>query len=108
MGRVSKHGHLRVLHDWVYNTSLVSIDWGPSDKNIERELVTKLPGKVTVPNPPFGDYDGSPLVIDTDYYGKKRDLKNPSSGPFEISESNRLTQLEHSGRIVKICKSTTC
>jgi hypothetical protein len=31
----------------------------------------------------FTNPDGSPLMIDTDYFGKKRDAAKPSVGPFE-------------------------
>ena len=27
--------------------------------------------------------DGSPMAVDTDYFGKKRDTANPFPGPFE-------------------------
>jgi alpha-N-arabinofuranosidase len=46
-------------------------------------VTTKLLGKAKVPQVAFEDYDGSFLKIDTDYFGKKRDRKNPSPGPFE-------------------------
>jgi hypothetical protein len=40
-------------------------------------------GKAEVPQAQFEDYDGSHLMIDTDYFGKKRNKDNPSTGPFE-------------------------
>jgi hypothetical protein len=39
-------------------------------------------GKAKVPKAPFDAPDGSPIVFDTDYFGKKRDRKNVSAGPF--------------------------
>ena len=55
------------------------------------ELVTtKLLGKAEVPQQKFTNPDGSPLVIDTDYFGKHRDLKNPTPGPFENPGSGRV------------------
>lgn len=45
---------------------------------------TDLLGKAIVPDAYFEDYDGRMLVIDTDYFGHKRNLDNPTSGPFEI------------------------
>jgi alpha-L-arabinofuranosidase len=33
---------------------------------------------------PYENADGSPLVIDTDYFGRKRDPRSPAPGPFEI------------------------
>ncbi len=51
---------------------------------------TQLLGKAQVPNVPLENPDGSSLVIDTDYFGNKRSLKKPSSGPFENSGSGRM------------------
>lgn len=57
-----------------------------------RKLVTgELLGKAQIPNLPFENRDGSPLRIDTDYFGKKRDAANPFPGPFEISEGGKQT-----------------
>ncbi len=53
------------------------------EKGKTKLVTTKLLGKAEVTQTPFEDYDGTPLKIDTDYFGKKRDLKNPSSGAFE-------------------------
>jgi alpha-N-arabinofuranosidase len=56
----------------------------------KRQLITSVYlGKVVVPDLPFENPDGSRLIIDTDYLGKKRDKQNPSPGPFEISASGR-------------------
>jgi len=52
----------------------------------KRNLVTTgLLGRVLIPDLPFENPDGSPVVLDTDYLGKPRDKANPSPGPFEIS-----------------------
>lgn len=54
--------------------------WGESK---ERPLVTTdLLGKAVVPDAAFENPDGSPLRIDTDYFGNKRDPANPFPGPF--------------------------
>jgi len=42
-------------------------------------------GNAKIPNLPFENTDGTPLSIDTDYFGAKRDPRNPFPGPFEIS-----------------------
>jgi alpha-N-arabinofuranosidase len=53
-------------------------------KKGKTRLVTgKLLGKSEVTQTPYLNYDGSPLVIDMDYFGNKRDLNNPTPGPFE-------------------------
>jgi alpha-N-arabinofuranosidase len=52
----------------------------------KRKLVTTSTlTKAVVPNLPFELVDGTPFIINTDYFGKKRKRSNPSPGPFEIS-----------------------
>ena len=46
-------------------------------------VTTELLGKTKVSQLGFENPDGSPLKIDTDYFGKPRDPKHPSAGPFE-------------------------
>lgn len=56
----------------------------------KRSLVTtENLTKAIVPNLSFENVDGSPLKIDVDYFGKKRNVKNPSPGPFEIKSSGK-------------------
>ena len=58
----------------------------------KRPLVTtELLGKAKVPNLPYENADGSPIRIDTDYFGAKRDASNPFPGPFEVKESGSRT-----------------
>jgi alpha-N-arabinofuranosidase len=57
-----------------------------------RNLVTTgLLGKASVPNQSFENADGSPIRIDTDYFGKKRKAGNPFPGPFEFPATGRQT-----------------
>ena len=50
----------------------------------DRELVTtELLGRAKIPDLPYVHPDDTPIRIDTDYLGEKRDLANPSPGPFE-------------------------
>ncbi|MHC4212063.1 MAG: right-handed parallel beta-helix repeat-containing protein [Planctomycetota bacterium] len=52
--------------------------------SLDNKLVTtKLLGKAVIPGQAFDNPDGSPLRIDTDYFGNKRNDKNPNAGPFE-------------------------
>ncbi len=44
---------------------------------------TELLGKARVPGLAYENPDGSPLIVDIDYLGKKRNPANPSAGPFE-------------------------
>ncbi|HEX7261391.1 MAG TPA: carbohydrate-binding protein [Luteolibacter sp.] len=51
---------------------------------VKRKLVTtELLGLAKVPNLPYENADGTPLAVDTDYFGKTRDKGNPFPGPFE-------------------------
>ena len=56
-----------------------------------RKVVTSdLLGKAVIPNLPFENPDGSPVLIDTDYFGKKRNERNPGPGPFECSRDGKI------------------
>ena len=49
-----------------------------------RKLVTtELLGKAAIPNLPYEQPDGTPIRINTDYFGKSRNEANPTPGPFE-------------------------
>jgi alpha-N-arabinofuranosidase len=50
---------------------------------IRRLVTTELLGKARISNCAYESVDGSPLRIDSDYFGKKRSEKNPFPGPFE-------------------------
>lgn len=71
---------------------VLKIDLRPEMKVAETMLVTtKLLGKTKVAELPFDNWDAAPLVVDTDYFGKKRDEKKPSPGPFEKPGTGSLT-----------------
>ncbi|MGN6196002.1 MAG: right-handed parallel beta-helix repeat-containing protein [Ginsengibacter sp.] len=58
--------------------------------NQKRKLVTtERLTKAIVPGLPFENVDGSALRIGIDYLGKKRNIENPSPGPFEIKDSGK-------------------
>jgi alpha-N-arabinofuranosidase len=40
-----------------------------------------------VSNLPFENMDGSPIIMNTDYFGNKRNSSNPSPGAFEIGKT---------------------
>ncbi|MDA3867599.1 MAG: right-handed parallel beta-helix repeat-containing protein [Salinivirgaceae bacterium] len=46
-------------------------------------ITTEMLGKAKAPKARFDNPDGTPLKIDTDYFGAKRSEINPSVGPFE-------------------------
>ena len=53
-------------------------------------VTTSLLGRAKVPSAAYENPDGTPLKIDTDYFGKKRSEANPSAGPFENPGQGRL------------------
>lgn len=64
----------------------VDIEWisRPEWQESARTLVTtELLGKAGVSGARFENADGSPLKVDADYFGKRRNPDNPSPGPFE-------------------------
>lgn len=54
-------------------------------------VTTALLGRAKMANAAYENPDGTPLKIDTDYFGKKRSEANPSAGPFENPEEGKLT-----------------
>jgi hypothetical protein len=50
-----------------------------------QRVTTQLLGKARIPNLPYENRDGSPIRLNTDFLGKKRDAGNPFPGPIEIS-----------------------
>ena len=46
-------------------------------------VTTELLGKAAVSQLAFENADGSPLTLDLDYFGRKRESSNPWAGPFE-------------------------
>lgn len=63
--------------------------WGT--ERTRKLVTTELLGKAVIPNQAFENPDGTPLRIDTDYFGKKRNERNPFPGPFEISQGGKQT-----------------
>jgi alpha-N-arabinofuranosidase len=60
-------------------------------KERKRSIVTTgLLGQAAIPNLPFENADGSPIRLNTDYFGIKRTAGNPFPGPFEIPKGGRL------------------
>ena len=69
--------------DGWYLTLLEDKAWRNEVKR--KKVTTDLLGKASVPGCAYENADGSPIGIDTDYFGKKRNEKNPFPGPFEVS-----------------------
>jgi alpha-N-arabinofuranosidase len=54
-------------------------------------VTTTFLGRAKIPNAAYENPDGTPLKIDTDYFGKKRNETNPTTGPFENPGEGKLT-----------------
>jgi hypothetical protein len=63
---------------------ILQISPGPELKQAGAALVTTgTLGLAKTPGLPYEQANGSPLRIDTDYFGKRRSKTNPTAGPFE-------------------------
>jgi hypothetical protein len=85
INRIENHNfkpeiNISELSNQVYlNLSLDDVN-----SKLKTQLVTtSLLGKAKLPKEAFENPDGSALIIDDDYFGKKRSELNPSAGPFE-------------------------
>ena len=64
---------------------------GDSYFNQKNQLITTaLLGKAKMPNEAFENPDGTPLKIDSDYFGNQRSVTSPSTGPFENQKKGTL------------------
>ncbi len=71
---------------WILRISLL-----PELSRTPTQPVTSaILGRTKIAGLPFENPDGTPFVIDTDYFGKKRDDKTPTAGPFEKPGSGAL------------------
>jgi len=55
------------------------------------QVMTERLGLAAVTKVAYENADGTPLTIDTDYFGKRRDAAAPSPGPFENPGEGKLT-----------------
>lgn len=67
----------------------LALDKSWNDKQQRKLVTTEFLGKATIPNLPYENPDGTPIRIDTDYFGNRRDPNNPSPGPFELSQDGK-------------------
>jgi alpha-N-arabinofuranosidase len=59
-------------------------------EGLRKPITTERLGKAAIPNLPYEHPDGSPILINTDYFGKSRNESNPAPGPFENPGWGRL------------------
>jgi alpha-N-arabinofuranosidase len=58
---------------------------------VSRKLVTTaLLGKTAISDAAYEQPDGSPIRIDTDYFGNCRNPANPTPGPFEVPGQGKV------------------
>jgi alpha-N-arabinofuranosidase len=58
---------------------------------MKNDLVnTELLGEALIPKQRFENPDGTELTIDKDYTGKKRNIRNPSPGPFHLEKEKQV------------------
>jgi len=61
-------------------------------KEVKRKLVTtELLGRAKISDCAYDNPDGSALRVTSDYFGKRRHMKNPFPGPFEVSSGGKQT-----------------
>ena len=70
----------------MYLEIAVDKDWLSQKRKL---VTTETLTNAIVPNLSFENVDGSPVKIDTDYFGNQRNVENPSPGPFEIESSGK-------------------
>ena len=76
------------LDDGVY----LHITLDPVAKDRKTKLITsELLGLAKVPQARFENADGTPITIDTDYFGNKRNPETPTAGPFANPGAGALT-----------------
>ena len=67
----------------------ITLDKAWSVEQTRKLVTTELLGKAAISDLPYEQPDGRPIRIDTDYFGKQRNEKNPFPGPFEISKDGK-------------------
>ena len=69
----------------------IDFNFPESIKKLKTKTVTtELLGKAIVPEQGFENHDGTPLTVDYDFFGNKRNRKNPTAGPFEKPEDAKI------------------
>jgi len=67
------------------------MDFERSIEKMENKLVTtELLGQCRVLDLKYENSDGTPVAIDSDYFGNSRNKRNPTAGPFEKPGAGRI------------------
>jgi hypothetical protein len=68
------------------------LDFPAAAQRVGGELVTtERLGRAAISNERYENADGSPLTIDTDYFGKPRSAERPTPGPFAAPGSGSIS-----------------
>jgi hypothetical protein len=78
--------------DGWYLSLKASTDWIKEKKR--KMITTESLGKAIIPNQGFTNPDCSPIAIDYDYLGNKRNPENPFPGPFELSSGDNKQEIK--------------
>jgi alpha-N-arabinofuranosidase len=68
----------------------VQFDKAWAGERTRKLVTTDLLGKAAIPNLPYEQADGTPIRVNTDYFGKQRGEANPMPGPFESPGQGEL------------------
>jgi hypothetical protein len=73
----------------------LSITMGKSVKSLKTNLITtEFLGKALIPDQAFENIDGTPIIIDKDFLGNKRNIRRPTAGPFENPVAGKQIKLK--------------
>jgi alpha-N-arabinofuranosidase len=67
----------------------INLDKNWLSEKARKLVTTQSLHPAMVPDLPFENVDGSPIKIDLDYSGNRRNVANPSPGAFEIKQSGQ-------------------
>jgi alpha-N-arabinofuranosidase len=74
------------------DSAFLNITLDDSLRALDNPLVTTaFLGRARIPDAAYENPDGTPLKVDTDYFGKKRSETNPTAGPFENPGAGELS-----------------
>ncbi len=80
---------VKLMRDGTNISLQITLD--PSFKKFKNQIVTTdWLGTTLITELPFENRDGSPIKIDYDYFGEKRNAENPMTGPFESPGKGEL------------------
>lgn len=89
------------LLEWKSGQMLLHFSMLPElEKTLTRLVATKTLGRARVSDLSYENADGTPLTVDTDFFGKPRSDTNPTPGPFEQPESGAITLTDSTGKLL--------